>query len=145
MTSLLGAMKRCLEFLLAWLPTGWQWMQLSNQLSRKKDTKTAKRNAAVQEEVDKLLKAGFIRESRYPEWITNVVIVTKSNGKWRMCVDYIDLNWACPKDSFPLPKIDQLIDSTVGNKLISFMDAFSGYNQIMMHPSDQDKTSFITG
>ena len=86
------------------------------------------RNAAVQEEVDKLLKAGFIRESRYPEWIANVVMVTKSNGKWRMCVDYTDLNRACPKDSFPLPKIDQLIDSTTGNKLLSFMDAFSGYN-----------------
>ncbi|KAI9156470.1 hypothetical protein LWI28_007262 [Acer negundo] len=60
-------------------------------------------------------------------------------------VDYTDLNWACPKDSFPLPKIDKLIDSTVGNKLLSFMDAFLGYNQIMMHPLDQDKTSFITG
>ncbi|KAI9181995.1 hypothetical protein LWI28_020918 [Acer negundo] len=72
-------------------------------------------------------------------------MVTKSNGKWRMCVDYTDLNWACPKDSFPLPKIDQLIDSTVGNKLSSFMDAFSGYNQIMKHPSDHDKTSFIIG
>ena len=62
-----------------------------------------------------------------------------------MCVDYIDLNRACPKDCFPLPKIDQLIDSTTGNKLQSFMDAFLGYNQIMMHPADQDKTSFITG
>ncbi|KAI9185503.1 hypothetical protein LWI28_007958 [Acer negundo] len=60
-------------------------------------------------------------------------------------LDYTDLNRACPKDSFPLPKIDQLINSTVGNKLLSFMDAFLGYNQIMMHPSDQDKTSFITG
>ncbi|KAK0598204.1 hypothetical protein LWI29_032513 [Acer saccharum] len=71
-------------------------------------------------------------------------MVTKANGKWRMCVDYTDLNRACPKDSFPLPKIDQLIDSTVGNKLLSFMDAFSGYNQIMMYPADQNKTSFIT-
>ncbi|KAK0587241.1 hypothetical protein LWI29_019637 [Acer saccharum] len=88
----------------------------------------AERNAAVQEEVDKLLKARFIRESRYPEWIANVVMVTKANGMWRMCVDYTDLNWACPKDSFPLPKIDQLIDSTVSNKLLSFTDAFSGYN-----------------
>ncbi|KAI9185296.1 hypothetical protein LWI28_005952 [Acer negundo] len=61
-----------------------------------------------------------------------------------MCVDYTDLNRACPKDSFSLPKIDQLIDPTSGNKLLSFMDAFLGYNQIMMQPSDQDKTSFIT-
>ncbi|KAK4856628.1 hypothetical protein QYF36_019482 [Acer negundo] len=80
------------------------------------------------EEVDKLLKAGFIRESRYPEWIANMVIVIQSNGKWRMCMDYTNLNQACPKDSFPLPKIDQLIDFTTGNKLLSFMDAFSGYN-----------------
>ncbi|KAI9180344.1 hypothetical protein LWI28_003803 [Acer negundo] len=72
-------------------------------------------------------------------------MVIKSNGKWRMCVDYTDLNWACPKDSFPLPKINQLIDFTTGNKLISFMDAFSAYNQIMTHLTDQDKTSFITG
>ncbi|KAK0570844.1 hypothetical protein LWI29_007360 [Acer saccharum] len=105
----------------------------------------AERNAAVQEEVDKLLKAMFIRESCYPEWIASVVMVTKSNGKWCMCVDYTDLNRACLKDSFPLPKIDQLIDSTVGNKILSFMDAFSGYNHIMMHPADQNKTSFITG
>ena len=104
----------------------------------------AERNAAVQEEVDKLLKARFIREYRYPKWIANVVIVTKSKGKWRMCVDYTDLNRACPKDSFPLPKIDQLIDSTVGNKLLSFLDAFSGYNQIMMHPTNQDNNNFIT-
>ncbi|KAK0598350.1 hypothetical protein LWI29_033921 [Acer saccharum] len=104
----------------------------------------AKRNVAVQEEVDKLLKARFIRESCYPEWIANIVMVTKANGKWRMCVDYTDLIRACPNDSFSLPKIDQLIDSTAGNKLLSFMDAFLGYNQIMMHPTDQDKTSFIT-
>ncbi|KAK0599434.1 hypothetical protein LWI29_005254 [Acer saccharum] len=102
------------------------------------------RNSAVQREVDKLLRAGFIREARYPEWIANVVMVPKANGKWRMCVDYTDLNRACPKDSFTLPKIDQLIDSTAGNKTLSFMDAFSGYNHITMHPSDQEKTSFIT-
>ncbi|KAK1583755.1 hypothetical protein Q3G72_026615 [Acer saccharum] len=69
-------------------------------------------------------------------------MVVKSNGKWHMFVDYIDFNRAYPKDSFPLPKIDQLVDSTVGNKLLSFMDAFLRYNQIMMHPANQDKTSF---
>ena len=72
-------------------------------------------------------------------------MVTKSNGKWSMCVDYTDLNRACPKDSFPQSMIDQLIYSIAGNKLLSFIDAFLGYNQIMMHPTDQDKTSFITG
>ena len=61
-----------------------------------------------------------------------------------MCVDFTDLNKACPKDSFPLPRIDQLVDSTAGHKLLTFMDAFSGYNQIMMDEDDQEKTSFIT-
>uniref|UniRef100_A0A2N9GXI9 Uncharacterized protein n=1 Tax=Fagus sylvatica TaxID=28930 RepID=A0A2N9GXI9_FAGSY len=102
------------------------------------------RNTAVMEEVDKLLKAGFIREVYYPEWLANVVMVKKSTGKWRMCVDFTDLNKACPKDSYPLPRIDQLVDSTAGHKLLSFMDAFSGYNQIHMTEGDQEKTAFIT-
>ena len=78
------------------------------------------------------MTAGFIRKVYYPDWLTNVVLVTKANGKWRMCVDFTDLNKACPKDSFPLLRIDQLVDSTVGHKLLTFMDAFSGYNQIKM-------------
>uniref|UniRef100_A0A2N9HTB0 Uncharacterized protein n=1 Tax=Fagus sylvatica TaxID=28930 RepID=A0A2N9HTB0_FAGSY len=102
------------------------------------------RNNAIMEEVDKLLAANFIREVFYPDWLANVVMVKKSTGKWRMCVDFTDLNKACPKDSFPLPRIDQLVDSTAGHKLLTFMDAFSGYNQIVMDESDQEKTSFIT-
>ena len=86
--------------------------------------------------MEKLLEAGFIREVFYPEWLANVVMVKKNNDKWRMCVDFIDLNKACPKDSFPLPRIDQLVDSIVGHKLLSFMDALSGYNQIMMDEED---------
>ena len=86
--------------------------------------------------MEKLLEAGFIREVFYPEWLANVVMVKKNNDKWRMCVDFIDLNKACLKDSFPLPRIDQLVDSTVGHKLLSFMDALSGYNQIMMDEED---------
>ena len=86
--------------------------------------------------MEKLLEAGFIREVFYPEWLANVVMVKKNNDKWRMCVDFIDLNKACPKDSFPLPRIDQLVDSTVGHKLLNFMDALSGYNQIMMDKED---------
>ena len=70
-------------------------------------------------------------------------MLKKSNGKWRMCVDFIDLNKACPKDSFPLLRIDQLVDSTAGHKLLSFMNAFSGYNQILMDEDDQEKTSFV--
>jgi hypothetical protein len=86
--------------------------------------------------VERLLKANFIQEVHYPDWLANVVLVKKSNSKWRMCVDFINLNKACPKDSFPLPWIDMLVDSTVGHGFLSFMDAFSGYNQIRMHPTD---------
>jgi hypothetical protein len=82
--------------------------------------------------VKKLLKAGFIKEVDYTEWLANVVLAKKSNGKWKMYVDFTDLNKACPKDSFPLPQMDLLEDSTSGHELLSFMDAFSGYNQIHM-------------
>ncbi|KAL5546344.1 hypothetical protein UlMin_006031 [Ulmus minor] len=99
---------------------------------------------AINTEVDKLLKADFIREANYPEWIANVVLVKKANGNWRVCVDFTDLNKACPKDSFPLPRIDQLVDATAGHELLSFMDAYSGYNQIRMHQPDQEHTAFLT-
>ena len=101
-------------------------------------------NKAVTEEVDKLLEANFIREFFYPNWLANVAMVKKSDGKWRMCVDFTDLNKACLKDSFPLSRINQLVDLTVGHKLLSFMDAFSRYNQILMDEDDQEKTSFVT-
>ncbi|RVW72520.1 Transposon Ty3-I Gag-Pol polyprotein [Vitis vinifera] len=93
---------------------------------------------------DKLLEAGFIREIEYPDWLENVVVVPKKEGKWRVCVDYTSLNNACPKDSFPLPRIDQIVDSTVGQGMLSFLDAFSGYHQIPMAPTDEEKTTFIT-
>ena len=80
----------------------------------------------------------------YPEWLANVVFVKKENGKWRLCIDFTDINKACPKDSFPLPRIDLIVDATAGHELLSFMDAFSGYNQISMDPDDQEKTSFVT-
>ena len=99
---------------------------------------------AVAEEVRKLLEAGFIREVYYLDWLANVVMVKKNNGKWRMCVDFTNLNRACPKDSYPLPRIDTLVDSTARHELLSFMDAFSGYKQIKMKEEDQEKTSFMT-
>ncbi len=74
----------------------------------------------------------------------NTVLVKKSNGKWRMCVDFIDLNKACLKDAYPLSRIDLLVDSTVGNELVSFMNAYSGYNQIRMNPADEEHTVFYT-
>ena len=113
-------------------------------IKQKRRVFAPEQNNAIMEEVDKLLAANFIREVFYPDWLANVVMVKKSTGKWRMCVDFTDLNKACPKDSFPLPRIDQLVDSTAGHKLLTFMDAFSGYNQIMMDEDDQEKTSFIT-
>ena len=102
------------------------------------------RDQAIAEEVTKLLTAGFICEVYYLDWLSNVVLVKKANEKWRMCVDFTALNKACSKDSFPLPRIDQLVDSIAGHKLLTFMDAFSGYNQIKMDEEDQEKTAFIT-
>jgi len=91
-----------------------------------------------------LLKVGYIREIEYPEWLANMVLVKKASKKWRMCVDFTDLNKACSKDSYLLPSIDALVDSASGCKLLSFLDAFSGYNQIRMHPRDECKTAFMT-
>ena len=99
---------------------------------------------AIEEEVDRLLATGFIREVVYPDWVSIIVLVKKSNRKWRMCVDFTDLNKSCPKDSFPLPQVDQPIDAMTGHGMLSFMDAFSGYNQISMYEPDQDRTTLIT-
>ena len=112
-------------------------------IKQKRRKFTPERVEVIVEEVEKLLKAQFIQEVYYPGWLANVVLVKKSNGKRRMCVDFTDLNKACPKDSFPLLRIDALVNSTSGYELLSFMDAFSGYNQILMHPEDQEKTVFI--
>ena len=91
-----------------------------------------------------LLHNGFIRPVKYHEWLANVVVVPKKGNKWRVCVDYTDLNDTYPKDSFPLPHIDQIVDASTGHGMLSFLDAFSGYHQIPMHPSNAEKTSFIT-
>ena len=102
------------------------------------------RQEAVQGEVEKLLSAQAIREVQYPDWLANIVLVKKSNNKWRLCVDFTDLNKACPKDCYPLPHIDLLVDATVGHSILSFMDAYSGYNQTRMYLGDEEKASFIT-
>ncbi|XP_058185912.1 uncharacterized protein LOC131303137 [Rhododendron vialii] len=98
----------------------------------------------VNEEVDKLLEAGAIKEVQYPTWLANPVVVKKKNGKWRVCVNYTNLNDACPKDCLPLPKIDQLVDATAGHARLSFLDAYRGYHRIAMDPDDMEKTAFIT-
>jgi hypothetical protein len=95
-------------------------------------------------EVKRLLSAGVIREVTYPEWLANTVMVKKANGKWRMCIDFTDLNKSCPKDEFPLPRIDSLIDAAASSELMSLLDYYSGYHQIWMKKEDETKTSFIT-
>ena len=111
---------------------------------QKKRVFAQERDKATAEEIRKLLEADFIREVYYPDWLANVDMVKKANGKWRMCVDFTDLNKACPKDSYPLPRIDTLVDLIARNQLLSFMDAFSGYNPIKMEEADQEKTYFVT-
>ena len=93
-------------------------------------------NRAIAEEVYTLQDGDFNREVYYPDWLANMVIVKKANGKWRMCADFMNLNKACPKDSYPLSRVEVLVDSTAWHQLLSFMDAFSGYNQIRLDKAD---------
>jgi hypothetical protein len=102
------------------------------------------RRRAIGVELRKLLEAGFIKKVFHPTWLANLVLVKKNNGKWQMCVYYTSLNKACPKAPFPLPRIDQIVDSTAGCELLCFLDAYSGYHQIKMKESDQLATLFIT-
>ncbi|XP_065627776.1 uncharacterized protein LOC136066811 [Quercus suber] len=99
---------------------------------------------AIKDEMTKLKQAGAIKEVFYPQWLANTVVVKKKNGKWRVCVDFTDLNRACPKDPFPMPCIDQLVDATVGHPRMSFLDTFQGYHQIPLALGDQEKTAFLT-
>ena len=89
-----------------------------------------KKHRVIGEEITKLLVDGFIKEVYHPEWLANPILVQKKSGKWRMCVDYIGLNKACPKDPFPLPRIDQVVDSTSGCETLCFIDAYSKYHQL---------------
>ncbi|PKA55346.1 RNA-directed DNA polymerase like [Apostasia shenzhenica] len=104
---------------------------------------TGERQDAIKEKVNKLLGAGYISEVQYPQWLTNVVMVKKTNGKWRMYVDFRTLNQACSKDTYPLSRIDTMVDRTSGYEVMSFLDAFSEYHQIRMAKEDE-KTAFIT-
>ncbi|PKI73581.1 hypothetical protein CRG98_006029 [Punica granatum] len=98
----------------------------------------------IKEEIIKQINAGFSEVCNYSEWVANIVPVEKNDGKVRVCVDYRDLNKASPKDNFPLPHIDVLVDNTARHTLFSFMDGFSGCNQIQMAEEDKIKTTFIT-
>ena len=116
----------------------------SKPIKQKRRKFTPERNLIVNEEVEKLLKAGKIREVKYQDWLANLVVVGKKNGKWRVCIDFTNLNKACPKDPFPLPHIDALVGATVGHERLTFLDAYSSYNQILMDLEDQEKTAFMT-
>ena len=105
---------------------------------------STEKRKAIGEEIAWLLAAEFIREVYHSEWLTNVVMVPKKNNSLRMCIDFKHINRACPKDHFPLPRIDQIVDSTAGCERLCFMDAYFGYHQIRMYGPDEIKTAFIT-
>jgi hypothetical protein len=99
---------------------------------------------AVKSEVQRLLDATVIRRGHVPKWLVNTVPVKKKNGKWRMCIDFTDLNKTTPKDNYPLPRMDQVVDSMANAAIMSLLDCFSGYHQCWMAKEDEEKTSFIT-
>ena len=99
---------------------------------------------AIKDELMKFKQAGAIKEVFYLKWLANTMVVKKKNGKCRVCVDFIDLNKVCPKDPFPIPRIDQLMDATVGHPRMSFLNAFQGYHQMPLALGDQEKITFVT-
>ena len=135
-TCLLGSHLTCRESILALSATSLSSIPKPNRYHKRKG-RWEKKDA-------KLLNANFIREVRYSTWLANIVMVKKVNGKWRICTDYTNLNKACPNDAYPLPNIDKLVDGVSRFQVLSFLDAYSGYNQIRVHNLDKDKTTFIT-
>ncbi|GKV20170.1 hypothetical protein SLEP1_g30327 [Rubroshorea leprosula] len=118
---------------------------LKKPVAQKRRLFGGERLQVIKEEVEKLLQAGFVRRVDYCEWVANPVLVKKANGKWRMCIDYTNLNDACPKDCYPMPNIDKLVEAASGNERLSLLDAYSGYHQVPMAPEDEEKTSFYAG
>jgi hypothetical protein len=99
---------------------------------------------AVEAKVQRLQDMKVIREAKYPVWLANTVPVKKKNGKWRMCVDFTDLNKACKKDDFPFEGVDKIVDDAANSEMLSLLDMFSGYHQIRVRKADEEKKSFIT-
>ena len=97
----------------------------------------------MKSKVQRLKEVRVIREIYFPKWLANTMVIKKKNGKWRVCVDFMDLNRACPKDPFPMPNIDQLVDFMYRHLRMSFLDAFQGYHQIALALEDREKTAFI--
>jgi hypothetical protein len=136
-SDLLGVSREVIEHKLQVNPNVKPKKQKLHKMSKEKVE-------ATKAEVQWLLDVGFIREVTYPQWLANVVMVCKKNGKWQMCTNITDLNKCCPKDDFPLTRIDQIIDSTVGSDIMALLDYFSVYHQIWLHRDDEEKSSFIT-
>ncbi|GKE84861.1 hypothetical protein Tco_1558603 [Tanacetum coccineum] len=112
---------------------------------QKKRGQAPERNKAICEEVEKLVNAGIMKDVHYHSWLSNPLMVKKHDNSWRMCVDFKDLNKACPKDGYPLPEIDWKVESLCGYPFKCFLDAYKGYHQIKMAKEDEEKTTFITG
>ncbi|GJV76019.1 reverse transcriptase domain-containing protein [Tanacetum coccineum] len=113
-------------------------------IKQKKRGQAPERNKVIQEEVEKLVDAGIMKEVHYHSWLSNPVMVKKHDGSWRMCVGFKDLNKACPQDGYPLPEIDWKVESLYGYPLKCFLDAYKGYHQIKMTEEDEEKIAFIT-
>ena len=126
-----GLVEHCLPIMLEFHPSQQPPRRMSNEVELK-----------VNGEIEKLLKAKFIRLIRYVQWLENIVHVMKKNGKLRVCVDFRDLNVATPKDMYIMPIADMLVDSIANNELLSFMDGFSGYNKILKAVENIPKFAF---
>ncbi|GJS45733.1 reverse transcriptase domain-containing protein [Tanacetum coccineum] len=154
-TALCALLKRNLD-IFAWQPsdmTGVPRQIAEHRLNiregyppvrQKKRGQAPERAKAIQAEVQKLVKAGIMREVYYHDWLSNPVMVKKHDGSWRMCVDFTNLNKACPQDCYPLPKIDWKVESLCGYPFKCFLDAYKGYHQIQMAEEDEEKTAFHT-
>ncbi|GJR03422.1 reverse transcriptase domain-containing protein [Tanacetum coccineum] len=133
-TELCSLLKKNLD-IFAWKPS---------DMTKKKRGQAPERSKSIQAEVQKLVEAGIMREVYYHDWLSNPVMVKKHDGSWRMCVDFTDLNKACPQDCYPLPEIDWKVESLCGYPFKCFLDAYKGYHQIQMAESDEEKTAFHT-
>ncbi|GJS91350.1 reverse transcriptase domain-containing protein [Tanacetum coccineum] len=154
-TTLCALLKRNLD-IFAWQPsdmTGVPRQIAEHRLNiqdgyppvrQKKRGQAPERAKAIQAEVQKLVKAGIMREVYYHDWLSNPVMVKKHDGSWRMCVDFTNLNKACPQDCYPLPEIDWKVESLCGYPFKCFLDAYKGYHQIQMAEMDEEKTAFHT-
>ena len=122
-------------------------LNVNSSITSKKEPhrrSSQKHSDAIKDEVVKLKQAGDMKEVFYPKWLANIVVVKKKTEKWCVCVNFTDLNKAYPKDPFPMPRIDQLVDATVGHHRMNFLDAFQGYYQIPLAMDNQEKITFVT-